>query len=71
MRIADKYGLWVVEDAAQAVDSFYNGRPLGSIGHLSAFSFHETKNITSGEGGLLVVNDDRLLTRAEIIGKRN
>ncbi len=70
MRIADKYGLWVVEDAAQAVDSFYNGRPLGSIGHLSAFSFHETKNITSGEGGLLVVNDDRLLTRAEIIWEK-
>lgn len=75
MALADKYGLWVVEDAAQSIDSFYTGsdgkkRALGSIGHLAAFSFHETKNITSGEGGMLVVNDDRLNSRAEIIWEK-
>ena len=56
MEIADRHGLLVVEDAAQAIDSFYKGRPLGSIGHMAAFSFHETKNIISGEGGMLVIN---------------
>ena len=65
-----KYNLFVVEDAAQAIDSFYKGRPLGSIGHLSAFSFHETKNIISGEGGMIVVNDDRFVHRAEIIREK-
>ena len=70
MKLADKYHLFVVEDAAQAIDSFYKGKPLGSIGHLSAFSFHETKNIISGEGGMLVVNDDRFLQRAEIIREK-
>ncbi len=75
MALAHKYGLWVVEDAAQAIDSFYtdkNGikKVLGSIGHLAAFSFHETKNITSGEGGMLVVNDVRLQARAEIIWEK-
>ncbi|MBV6442365.1 MAG: dTDP-4-amino-4,6-dideoxygalactose transaminase [Saprospiraceae bacterium] len=75
MALARKYGLWVVEDAAQAVESFYtdkNGikRALGSIGHLAAFSFHETKNITSGEGGMLVVNEKRLQARAEIIWEK-
>jgi dTDP-4-amino-4,6-dideoxygalactose transaminase len=70
MEIANKHNLFVVEDAAQAVDSFYKGKPLGSIGHLSAFSFHETKNIISGEGGMLVVNDDRFITRAEIIREK-
>lgn len=70
MAIADKYDLLVVEDAAQAVDSFYKGRPLGSIGHMAAFSFHETKNIISGEGGLLVINDDRFIRRAEIIWEK-
>ena len=53
MAIAARHDLLVIEDAAQAIESFYNGRPLGSIGHLAAFSFHETKNIISGEGGLL------------------
>lgn len=75
MDLADKYNLFVVEDAAQAIDSFYIGndgvkRPLGSIGHLSAFSFHETKNIISGEGGMLVVNDERFVKRAEVIWEK-
>lgn len=71
MAIAAKYNLIVVEDAAQAIDSYYKGRPLGSIGHLSAFSFHETKNVTAGgEGGLLVVNDERFARRAEIIWEK-
>ena len=69
--VAKKHDLLVVEDAAQAVDSYYKGRPLGSIGHLAAFSFHETKNITAGgEGGLLVVNDERFVRRAEIIWEK-
>ena len=95
MALADKYNLLVVEDAAQAVDSFYKGvlskefevssketqysilntqnsklRTLGSIGHLSAFSFHETKNIISGEGGMLAINDERFIHRAEIIWEK-
>ncbi len=71
LAVAKKHDLLVVEDAAQAVDSYYKGRPLGSIGHLAAFSFHETKNITAGgEGGLLVVNDERFVRRAEIIWEK-
>jgi dTDP-4-amino-4,6-dideoxygalactose transaminase len=70
MFIANKYNLLVIEDAAQAIDSFYNGKPLGSIGHFAAFSFHETKNITSGEGGMLVINDERFMERAEIIWEK-
>ena len=70
MEIADRYGILVVEDAAQAIDSYYKGRPLGSIGHLAAFSFHETKNIISGEGGLLAINDPRFIRRAEIIWEK-
>ena len=75
MDIADKYNLYVVEDAAQAVESFYTGRDgvkraLGSIGHLAAFSFHETKNIISGEGGLLAINDMQFAKRAEIIWEK-
>jgi len=75
MDIAGRHGLLVVEDAAQAIDSYYVGRdgvrrPLGSIGHLAAFSFHETKNIIAGEGGLLAVNDDRFVRRAEIIWEK-
>ncbi len=70
MRLARKYNLFVVEDAAQAIDSFYKRRALGSIGHLAAFSFHETKNIISGEGGMLVINDDRFIKRAEIIWEK-
>lgn len=70
MEIANKYNLIVVEDAAQAIDSYYKGRPLGSIGHMSAFSFHETKNIISGEGGMLCINDERFIRRAEIIWEK-
>ena len=70
MAIAEKYNLLVVEDAAQAIDSFYKGRPLGSIRHLAPFSFHETKNIIAGEGGLLVINDDRFIRRAEIVWEK-
>ena len=67
MQIANKHKIYVVEDAAQAIDSYYKGRPLGSIGHLSAFSFHETKNIISGEGGALLVNNPKFIKRAQII----
>ena len=81
MALAEKYNLLVVEDAAQAIDSYYNplppkggiktdSRPLGSIGHLAAFSFHETKNIISGEGGMLAINDERFIHRAEIIWEK-
>ena len=75
MDIASKYGIFVVEDAAQAIDSFYTGkngikRALGSIGHLAAFSFHETKNIISGEGGMLAINDMQFAKRAEIIWEK-
>jgi len=93
MDIANRHHLFVVEDAAQAIDSYYissttppcevpiaigigvmkttpNKRPLGSIGHLATFSFHETKNIQCGEGGLLAINDDRFVKRAEIIWEK-
>lgn len=70
MKISAKHDLLVVEDAAQAIDSYYNDRPLGSIGHLATFSFHETKNIISGEGGMLVINDERFVKRAEIIWEK-
>ena len=59
MNLAHRYNLFVIEDAAQAIDSKYKGRQLGTIGHLAAFSFHETKNIISGEGVMLVINDER------------
>ena len=83
MEIANRHNLLVVEDAAQAIDSFYeskvkvrgegeqrNRRALGSIGHLGCFSFHETKNIISGEGGMLTINDERFIRRAEIIWEK-
>ncbi len=70
MAIAKKHNLLVIEDAAQGVDSYYKGKALGSIGHLAAFSFHETKNINSGEGGMLAINDERFITRAEIIWEK-
>jgi len=70
MSLANKHALIVIEDAAQAIEAHYNGKPLGSIGHMSAFSFHETKNIISGEGGLLAINDDRFIDRSEIIWEK-
>lgn len=70
MALAEKHNLLVVEDAAHCIDSFYKGRALGSIGHLGAFSFHETKNISSGEGGMCVINDERFVRRAEIIWEK-
>lgn len=71
MTIADKHNLFVVEDAAQGMMSSYKGKPLGTIGHMGTFSFHETKNYTSaGEGGLLIVNDERFTQRAEIIREK-
>ena len=71
MDIASRYNLFVVEDAAQGFESTYKGKALGTIGHLGAFSFHETKNITSGgEGGLLLINDERFIHRAEIIREK-
>jgi len=70
MAIAKTNNLYVIEDAAQAIDSFYKGKPLGSIGHLAAFSFHETKNIISGEGGMIVINNDEMLKRAEILREK-
>ena len=70
MQISKKYKLFVIEDAAQAIESFYKNRALGSIGHLAAFSFHETKNIISGEGGLLAINDEQFMKRAEVIWEK-
>ena len=70
LEIANKYNLLVIEDAAQSIDSYYKGKPLGSIGDLGAFSFHETKNIQCGEGGLLSVNNSLFKGRAEIIWEK-
>ena len=76
MDIANKHNLFVVEDAAQAIDSYYTSpktgvtKALGSIGHLGAFSFHETKNIQCGEGGMLCINDERFIARAEILWEK-
>jgi len=68
--IATKHNIAVIEDAAQAIDAFYKGKALGSLSAMSAFSFHETKNIISGEGGMLVVNDDKYAKRSEIIWEK-
>lgn len=70
MNIASRYGLIVIEDAAQGISSTYKGKSLGSIGHLGCLSFHETKNIISGEGGALLINDPELIERAEIIREK-
>jgi len=71
MALAAKYNLYVIEDAAQGMMATYKGQPLGTIGHLGAYSFHETKNYTSGgEGGLLIINDETFVKRAEIIREK-
>lgn len=70
LEVAERHGLIVIEDAAQAILSRYRGRPAGSMGHLAAISFHETKNITSGEGGTLLINDARFAERAQIIREK-
>ncbi len=70
MELANKHNIYVIEDAAQAIDSFYKGKALGSFGHFATFSFHETKNIISGEGGMLVINDSKFFDRAEIIREK-
>ena len=69
-RLADRHRLVLIEDAAQAIDSHWRGRPLGGIGHLGCFSFHETKNIISGEGGALAIRDEAMRRRAEIIWEK-
>lgn len=68
--IAHEHQLFLIEDAAQAIDSYYKGKPLGTFGHFAAFSFHETKNVISGEGGMLVINDLSYVERAEIIREK-
>ena len=70
MALSIKHGFLVVEDAAQAIDSYYRDRALGSLGHFGALSFHETKNIVCGEGGALVINDERYIKRAEIVREK-
>jgi dTDP-4-amino-4,6-dideoxygalactose transaminase len=70
LAIAKKYNLIVIEDAAQGIDSFYKGKPLGSLGDMGCFSFHETKNIQCGEGGLLAINNSNFSNRAEIIWEK-
>lgn len=70
LEIADRHQLFVIEDAAQAIDSFYKGKPLGSFGHLGTMSFHETKNIQCGEGGMLMINHPSMIKRAEILWEK-
>ncbi len=70
LELTNRYSLFLVEDAAQAIDAYWQDKPLGSLGHLSAFSFHETKNVISGEGGMLVINDTGFRKRAEIIWEK-
>ncbi|OOE39545.1 dTDP-4-amino-4,6-dideoxygalactose transaminase, partial [Salinivibrio kushneri] len=71
LEVANKYDLYVIEDAAQGMMATYQGKPLGTIGHIGAYSFHATKNYTSGgEGGLLIINDEKFMERAEIIREK-
>ena len=70
MTLAAKYNLYVIEDTAHGIEGSYKSRPLGSIGHFGCFSFHETKNIQCGEGGMLTINDDHFIERAEIIWEK-
>jgi len=68
--LCKRHNIPLIEDAAQAIDSYYKGTPLGSLGSMSAFSFHETKNVIAGEGGLLAINDPQYVARAEIIREK-
>jgi dTDP-4-amino-4,6-dideoxygalactose transaminase len=70
MNIAEKHDLYLIEDAAHSIDSYYKGKALGSLGHLASFSFHETKNVNTGEGGMLAINDKKFIGRAEIIWEK-
>ncbi|MGQ0443215.1 MAG: dTDP-4-amino-4,6-dideoxygalactose transaminase [Methylophilaceae bacterium] len=70
MQIANKHDLLVIEDAAQGIMATYQGKPLGAIGHMGTYSFHETKNIISGEGGVILVNNEEFVQRAEIIREK-
>lgn len=70
MDLANRHNLYVIEDAAQGVDAYYDARPLGTIGHIGCFSFHDTKNITCGEGGAFLTNDDDIAARAEIMREK-
>lgn len=70
MRIVNTYNLFLIEDCAHSIDSYYTNTPLGRFGHFAAFSFHETKNITCGEGGMLVINDTNFINKAEIIWEK-
>jgi dTDP-4-amino-4,6-dideoxygalactose transaminase len=68
--IAKKYGIYVVEDAAHALDAYYKGTPTGALGTMAAFSFHATKNVIAGEGGMLVINDEQFAARAEVLREK-
>ena len=68
--ICDENNIFLIEDAAQAIDSFYKGKPLGSFGDLATMSFHETKNIISGEGGMLIINNEKFVKRSEVIWEK-
>jgi dTDP-4-amino-4,6-dideoxygalactose transaminase len=70
LALSEKYNLLVIEDAAQSIESKYKGRPLGGIGNFGCFSFHETKNLQCGEGGMLVINDERFMKRSELIWEK-
>lgn len=70
MQLSEKYKLFIIEDAAQSIDAYYSEKPLGSIGHFGCFSFHETKNIQCGEGGMLVITDESFVEKAEIIWEK-
>jgi dTDP-4-amino-4,6-dideoxygalactose transaminase len=70
LEVAARHDLLVIEDAAQGIAATFQGRPLGAIGQLGAFSFHETKNVVAGEGGALLINDSRLIARAEVIREK-